>query len=128
MILITGIIDFVVYIGGTVILSVVVSGVDMNAELTQEGEKAINEILPVAEKVVGAWRFGEHYGMIFLIPVILLFSYTRTHENQKADIFIPIGGVALAFLVGLEGLYQWLVMNLPILIGQITALAAQFFG
>ena len=102
MILITGIIDFVVYIGGTVILSVVVSGVDMNAELTQEGEKAINEILPVAEKVVGAWRFGEHYGMIFLIPVILLFSYTRTHENQKADIFIPIGGVALAFLVGLE--------------------------
>ena len=90
----------------------------MNAELTQEGEKAINEILPVAEKVVGAWRFGEHYGMIFLIPVILLFSYTRSHENQKADIFIPIGGVALAFLVGIEGLYQGLVMNLPILIGQ----------
>ena len=65
--------------------------------------------------------------MIFLIPVILLFSYTRTYENQNKDIFIPIGGVALAVLVGIEGLYQGLVMNLPIVIQNITNMAAQFF-
>ena len=127
MILITGLIDLVVYIGGTAILSIIASGVNMDAELTQEGEKAIEKVLPLAEKVVSAWRFGEHYGMILLIPIILLFSYTRTYENQKKDIFIPIGGVALAVLVGIEGLYQGLVMNLPIVIQNITNMAAQFF-
>ena len=127
MILITGLIDLIVYIGGTAILSIIASGVNMDAELTQEAERAIEEVFPIAEKVVSAWRFGEHCGMIFLIPVILLFSYTRTYENQNKDIFIPIGGVALAVLVGIEGLYQGLVMNLPIVIQNITNMAAQFF-
>jgi hypothetical protein len=66
--------------------------------------------------------------MIFLIPIILLFSYTRNHKNPKADTFIPIGGVALAFLVGIEGTYQGIVMNLPILMEKITELASQFLG
>jgi hypothetical protein len=44
------------------------------------------------------------------------------------DLFIPIGGVALAFLVGIEGTYQGIVMNLPILMEKITELASQFLG
>ena len=54
MILITGLIDLIVYIGGTAILSIIASGVNMDAELTQEAEKAIEEVFPIAEKVVSA--------------------------------------------------------------------------
>ena len=127
MMLITGVIDFVVYILCTVYLAYVAAGVSIDAtELTQEAEKALDEVLPLAMKVVGAWRFGEHYTMILLIPVILLFSYTRNHKNQQADIFIPVGGVVLALLVAIEGTYQGIVMNLPILMRKITEMASQF--
>ena len=61
--------------------------------------------------------------MVWLIPVVLLFSYTRNHKNQKTDIFIPAGGILLAFIVGIEGLYQGIVMNLPVLIESIQNLA-----
>ena len=64
--------------------------------------------------------------MILLIPVILLFSYTRKHKNDQVDLYIPIGGVVLALLVGIEGTYQGIVMNLPILMQKITDMAAQF--
>ena len=87
--------------------------------------ETIDQVSTLAMKVVGAWRFGEHYHMIFLIPIILLFSYTRNHKNPKADTFIPIGGVALAFLVAIEGTYQGIVMNLPILINNIVQMAQQ---
>lgn len=53
--------------------------------------------------------------MIFIIPVILLFSYTRRHKNEKADLVVPVGGAILAFFVGLEGLHQGILMNIPIL-------------
>ena len=126
MILITGVIDLVVYIFGTETLTLSTIG-GMGTGVTQESRAAFSAMLPVAEKVVSAWRFGEHYKMILLIPIILLFSYTRNHRNPKVDMYIPVGGVVLAFLVGIEGLYQGIVINLPILVGQITELATQFF-
>jgi hypothetical protein len=110
-----------------VYLTYVAAGINPDtAVLTQEAEKTFDEVLPLAMKVVGAWRFGEHYTMILLIPVILLFSYTRNHKNMKADTFIPIGGVVLALLVAIEGTYQGIVMNLPILVNKITEMAAKF--
>ena len=85
MILVTGAIDFIVYVLCTVYLTYVAAGINPDtAVLTQEAEKTLDEVLPLAMKVVGAWRFGEHYMMILLIPVILLFSYTRNHKNMKA--------------------------------------------
>ena len=129
MILITSLIDLVVYISSSIYLTytaATASGIDVNAEhLTQEAMETIDQVSTLAMKVVGAWRFGEHYHMIFLIPIILLFSYTRNHKNPKADTFIPIGGVALAFLVAIEGTYQGIVMNLPILINNIVQMAQQ---
>ena len=127
MIVITGLIDLLVYILSTVYLTYTAAGVSMDAQqLTKEAEQTIDEVIPVAMKVVGAWRFGEHVTMILLIPVILLFSYTRNHKNEKADTFIPVGGVLLAILVGIEGTYQGIVMNLPILMQKISDLASQF--
>lgn len=46
-------------------------------------------------------------------------------KNERVDLFIPIGGVALAFLVAIEGTYQGIVMNLPILINNIVQMAQQ---
>ena len=123
MILITGLIDFLVYIISITYLTYTTTGTSLDADLSQE---AIDKVLPVAMKVVGAWRFGEHFTMVFLIPVILLFSYTRNHKNQDADILIPAGGVILALLVGIEGTYQGIVMNLPIIMKNISDMAAQF--
>ena len=124
MILITGLIDLLVYILSTAFLTYSALGTSLEegGNVTQE---AIDEVIPVAMKVVGAWRFGEHFTMILLIPVILLFSYTRKHKNDQVDLYIPIGGVVLAFLVGIEGTYQGIVMNLPILMQKITEMAAQ---
>ena len=129
MILITGMIDLVVYLGSIIFLSATAAGVDFNAaELSAEASAAVDQALPVAEKVVSAWRFGEHWPMILLIPLILLFSYTRNHKNPKADIYVPIGGAVFAVLVGIESTYQLIVANLPILMGQLMELAKQFFG
>ena len=126
MILITGLIDFLVYLFSTMYLTFTAAGVSMSAEtITTEAQKTIDEVIPVAEKVVGSWRFGEHYPMILLIPVILLFSYTRRHKNDQVDLYIPIGGVILAFLVGIEGAYQAIVLNLPILMQKILDMATQ---
>jgi hypothetical protein len=127
MILITGMVDLVVYVGATVALSAITTGVNFNAELTQEAEAAMNEVMPVAMQVVGAWRFGEHWPMIMLIPIILLFSYTRRHKNPEKDIFVPVGGVAVAVLVGIESVYQLIVINLPILMQKTLEMVQQFF-
>ena len=41
-----------------------------------------------------------------IAPVVLLFSYTRTHKNQLIDYLIPVIGVLLSIFVYLEGVYQ----------------------
>ena len=132
MILITSLIDIVVYLFSSIYLSytaAAATGIDLGAEhLTQEAEQTLDQVTTLAMKVVGAWRFGEHYYMLFLIPIILLFSYTRNHKNPKADTFIPIGGIVLALLVAIEGTYQGIVMNLPILMNKISEMATQFLG
>ena len=73
-----------------------------------------------------AWGIGQHMLMLEIIPIVLLFSYTRNHNNPKADIYIPAGGAILAFFVTLEGLYQGIVMNLPTLLNMIQSMAVEF--
>lgn len=120
MIAITSVIDFLLYVYSSVILTYIGAHVDINAELTAEMEQRLDQVLPLAIKVVEAWRIGTHYPMIALIPIVLLFSYTRNPKNEKIDTFIPIGGIALAVLVALEGLHQGICMNLPIVINKIS--------
>lgn len=123
MILITGVLDFLLYVYSTVVLSYLGAGIDMSAEYTTEVETRLLDIVPLAEKFVAAWRIGTHWPMVLLIPVVLLFSYTRMSKKPKLDTFIPIGGVALAILVGIEGVHQGICMNLPILVNKIAEMA-----
>ena len=57
-----------------------------------------------------ALGLGESVLLLLLSPLMLLFSYTRTHRNKTLDTLIPFAGVALIALVYIEGGYQFLLM------------------
>ena len=119
MILITGILDGILFVV-TAALDValkVASGVELTPEMT-------DNIFGTAIKGVSGWGIGNHVSMIFIIPIILLFSYTKRHKNEKADLVIPAGGVVLAFFVGLEGLHQGILMNIPVFMKMLEDMLA----
>ena len=90
------VIDLILAIIMTIVY-LLVSGLDPEAEGATE--KAI--------EMVFAWGFGETVGMIIMIPVLLLFSYTKTHKNRLLDIAVPITGVAVIILIYMDGLFQF---------------------
>ena len=66
--------------------------------------------------VFGAYAmgFGKSVALTLLSPLVLLFSYTRSHENKVIDILIPVAGVAFIVLVYIQGLFQFLhIVQLP---------------
>ncbi|MBR4576746.1 MAG: hypothetical protein IKO25_06030 [Clostridia bacterium] len=50
--------------------------------------------------------FGESVPLLFVAPVMLLFSYTRIPKNKMISTLIPVAGIVLIVLVVLEGIYQ----------------------
>ena len=52
--------------------------------------------------------FGGSIELLPMIPFMLLFSYTRTYKNRLFDALLPFAGIALIFLVWIEGAYQTL--------------------
>ena len=52
--------------------------------------------------------FGESVVLLFLAPVVLLFSYTRMPKNKKISTLIPAVGIVLIIAVIIEGTYQLL--------------------
>lgn len=70
--------------------------------VTIEGTEQITQFLTI----LGG---GQCASLVFVIPFILLYSYTRTHKNQLIDLFIPVIGIALCVLVYIEGAYQMIV-------------------
>lgn len=53
-----------------------------------------------------AFQIGDSMSMVVIIPLVLLFSYTREHKNALVDILVPIAGIGLIAFVYLEGLFQ----------------------
>lgn len=118
MILVTGVIDLILLIGFSA-FDIVVKNMDHLEQVENASEQALEEMSMVSARGVTGWGIGLHSTMIFIIPIILLFSYTRNHKNPKADIAIPIGGILLAVFVGIEGLHQGILMNIPIIMNMI---------
>ena len=118
MILVTGVIDLILLIGFSA-FDIVVKNMDHLERVENASEQALEEMSMVSARGVAGWGIGLHSSMIFIIPIILLFSYTRNHKNPKADIAIPIGGILLAVFVGIEGLHQGILMNIPIIMNMI---------
>lgn len=50
--------------------------------------------------------FGGSIGLVLAIPFVLLFSYTKEHDNPTPDLIIPLAGIGLVAFVYLEGLFQ----------------------
>ena len=50
--------------------------------------------------------FGKCLLMVFIIPLIIFFDYTKTYTNKKIDLFIPIVGIGLLAILYIEGLFE----------------------
>ena len=63
--------------------------------------------------------FGGAIGLVLAIPIVFLFSYTKTHKNPKVDIIIPIAGLALIAVVLLEGFFQVITLNMAVFVEKL---------
>ena len=114
MILITGLLDLALHIFLSALLAV------LGKAGAAEAGAVTKEMILQSGKIASALGFGNHFLMILIIPIILLFSYTRTHKDQMGDILIPVFGVVLAVIVTVEGLYQCLLLQIPSLMNQLS--------
>ena len=55
--------------------------------------------------VLKSFTLGKSFCLIFVVPFILLFSYSKQHENQKLDKLLPIIGVGLVVFAIIETLF-----------------------
>ena len=76
MILITCVMDFILF----VILTFVRMG--PLEEVVEYTEEMLAENAVRSSAAVAGWGIGKHMAMVVIIPIILLFSYTRTHKNE----------------------------------------------
>ena len=96
-------IQFVVFaILDMLILVIIAAGITDSFAYLENPAKA-------ALAAVSSWGFGKCGPLIFTIPFIMLFSYTRTHKDTRPDIVINIVGVAILVLIYIEAVYQALL-------------------
>ena len=72
-----------------------------------ESEKAFKNTIAIS---IG---FGKASCLIFFAPIVLLFNYTRIPKNKTVGMLIPVAGILLIVLIGVQGIYQ-LVSIAPI--------------
>ena len=58
---------------------------------------------------IDAFKIGECAGLVFAIPILMGFSYSRKHKQSNLDIIIIIGGIGLIVLSYVEMIYQILM-------------------
>ena len=63
-------------------------------------------VIMSATKWAMSFGAGQMASMILIAPIMLLFSYTRTHESRLPDYAIPLVSIVLIVLCYIEGLYQ----------------------
>lgn len=77
-------------------------------ELTEE-EIEQQKITAHAEKSIRAMDavgFGGSIQLLFLAPLVLLFSYTRIPKSKQISMFIPVIAIGVILLLYLEGFYR----------------------
>ena len=55
---------------------------------------------------IDTWGFGKLTGMLWLTPLMLLFSYTRRHRHIIGDFVIPFVGIISFILIYIEYFYH----------------------
>ena len=53
-----------------------------------------------------AMGFGESVPLLFVAPIVLLYSYTRRPKSKMISMLIPVVGIVLMVLMVIEGIYQ----------------------
>ena len=62
---------------------------------------------------------GGAVPLLLIIPIALLFSYTKVHKNPKLDTIIPPLGIALMVAVLVEGFFLVITKNLEMIMTKI---------
>ena len=75
----------------------------VNLGYTDPTEEQMLNALPV----IFSSGIGQTFEMIVIIPVILLFSYTKTHKNKLIDLAVPLVGVTGVALIYIDGVFQF---------------------
>ena len=57
--------------------------------------------------------FGKAACLIIFAPIMLLFNYTKIPKNKAVGMLVPVAGIVLIALLGVQGIYQ-LVAIAPI--------------
>lgn len=100
---IAGIIDIVI----AVFLLAGQAGSAEALDAMMASEKAFNNTIAMS---IG---FGKSSCLIFFAPIVLLFNYTKIPKNKTVGMLIPVVGILLIALIGIQGIYQ-LVSIAPI--------------
>ena len=59
-----------------------------------------------SDVLTDTFLIGQTFPLVFSIPILFLYSYTKTHKEKIIDIIIPIGGIALVSWIYVEFIYQ----------------------
>ncbi|MBR2855239.1 MAG: hypothetical protein IKE81_13030 [Clostridia bacterium] len=65
-----------------------------------ESEKAFSNSIAMS---IG---FGKSSCLVFFAPIMLLFNYTKIPKNKTVGMLVPVAGILLIVLLGIQGMYQ----------------------
>ena len=73
-----------------------------------------NMSMDAAAEAVGRvplnWGFGQTVNLLGMIPIFLLFSYSKSHKNNKIDIAMPFVAIIAIIYIYIEGIYRILYL------------------
>ncbi len=96
-------------IGGVILdtlLFVVISIIKVAIFPVTEDPELMEQLVLNAFASTYATGFGACLPMLLIIPLLIFFDYTKTHENKMMDIIIPVAGIVLLILLYIEGLFE----------------------
>jgi hypothetical protein len=101
------VIDGLILFGLTVLLSAgdMLAAGEATDQAIQNSEM-LNGIVNRTFQVALAAGFGESLVLLVFAPIVLLFSYNRTHKNTMIDAFIPLAAVGVIVALYLEAGFQ----------------------
>ena len=105
--IIAGILDLVLYIVMTVAFAA--DGLSGTEAVAEGNEQVIADMLTKVADIMMKCGVGQSSGLILVAPIVLLFSYTRSHKDTRFDTILPIVALFFIALITLEGVHQILV-------------------
>ena len=94
--------SILVALGAIIEVALVAIGFGSNSISLSDGYLWINN----AFGVIVALMFDEAISLFLSIPIIMLYSYSKTHKEKLFDILLPFAGIAMVGFVYLECIYH----------------------